>query len=785
VAGFCGYYQGITTADAFKYRSGLSGNRRSVVYHKGLELQNPVQSEQVHLTTFYETLDRERERTEARRGDEQVAGTRNRQALHQRDGRVRDLGARLARLNAAEEGLYFGRLDDADGEVLHIGRIGLHDEDYEPLLVDWRAPVARPFYIATAVHNQGIVRRRHIQTRLRRVVDVQDEQLDLERTAAGASQAGTGVIGEAVLLKALEARRTGTMESIVQTIQADQDRIIRSGLAGILVVQGGPGTGKTAIALHRAAFLLYTHRAQLEKRGILVVGPNPTFLKFIGQVLPSLGEDGVRLVTIAELYPGLTASRPESAEAAEVKGRAELAEVIAKAVADRQWVPDQPVNVMIERTLLRLDPSVAAEAGDRARARRLPHNQARPFFLTEIIDALTDQYADIIGADPLGGENLLDDYDLEELRNEVIAEPAVQELLHRLWPNLSPQQLLLDLYGDEDRLAAAAPQLSPLDREHLLRYGDDWSPADVPLLDEAAELLGDDGQEAARLRAERAREIAYAQGSLDLLSGSGSTDFDEDDESEILTAKDILDAEALAARYEAEDDRTLAERAGADRRWTYGHVIVDEAQELSPMAWRAIARRCPLRSMTLVGDVAQTGAAGGGTSWRNALAPVFADRWRLAELTMNYRTPAEVMDLAGQVLREIDPIAKAPQSVRSTGVKPWHVDVAAADQAAYMSKVVGEEVQHGQVGVITSRLRLELVQEAVGGLADVTVLTVAGAKGLEFDSVLVVDPEGITLESPRGLRDLYVALTRCTQRLGVIGGLPDVLRDSDAWDVRL
>ena len=766
-----------------EFEENISGNQRAAVYHKGLELQNPVQDEQVHLTTFYATLDSERERTEGRRRDEQVAGSRNRQALHQRDGRIRDLNARLARLNAAEDGLCFGRLDDDTGEVLHIGRIGLHDDEYEPLLVDWRAPAARPFYIATAVENLGIVRRRHIQSRLRKVVDVQDEQLDLDRTAPGASQPGRGVVGEEVLLGALNARRTGTMESIVRTIQADQDRIIRSELAGILVVQGGPGTGKTAIALHRAAYLLYTHRAQLEKRGILVVGPNPTFLRYIGQVLPSLGEDGVRLVTIAELYPDLVATRPEPAEVAEVKGRAVMAEVIEKAVADRQWLPAEPIELTVDRTVLRLDPSVCADARARARARGLTHNQARPFFLNDIIDALTDQYADLIGADPLGGENLLDEYDLEELRKEVVAEQAVNNLLHGLWPKLSPQDLLVDLFGDEGRLASAAPQLSALDREHLLRYGDDWSPADVPLLDEAAELLGDDGRDAARERAARARAVAYAQGSLDVLTGSGSTDFDEDEESEVLTAKDILDAEALAARYEADDDRTLAERASADRRWTYGHVIVDEAQELSPMAWRAIARRCPLRSMTLVGDVAQTGAAGGGTSWQQALA-TFGNRWRLAELTMNYRTPAEVMDLAAHVLTEVDPTAKSPESVRSTGVKPWHEEVPPADQAQYVSKVAREETEHGQVGVITSRSRLELVQEAVGSAADITVLTVAGAKGLEFDSVLVVDPDGILVESPRGLRDLYVALTRCTQRLGVIGPLPPVLRDSDGWDDR-
>ncbi|QNE23025.1 AAA family ATPase [Kribbella qitaiheensis] len=745
---------------------------------------NPVQDEQVHLTAFYATLDHERELTERRQADEQVAGTRNRQALHQRDGRVRDLNARLSRLNAAEEGLCFGRLDDADGEVLHIGRLSLHDETYEPLLTDWRAPAARPFYIATAIQNHGVVRRRHIQTRLRQVLDVQDEQLDLDRSAPGRSQPGRGVVGEQILLGALNARRTGTMESIVRTIQADQDGIIRSDLAGILVVQGGPGTGKTAIALHRAAFLLYTHRAQLEKRGILVVGPNPTFLKFIGQVLPSLGEDGVRLVTLAELYPGLTATRPEPAEVTEVKGRAVMAEVITKAVADRQWMPSGPIEVTVDRTVLRLDPAVVQDARGSARARRTTHNQARPFFLKDIVDNLTNQYADIIGTDPLDGENLLDEYDLAELRKEVLAEPAIRDLLDRLWPLLSPQALLVDLFGDEKRLASSAPQLSALDREHLLRYGDDWSPADVPLLDEAAELLGEDDNDAARRKAERARAIAYAQGSLDVLSGSGSTDYDDEDEAEVLTAKDILDAEAFAERYEADDDRTLADRAAADRRWTYGHVIVDEAQELSPMAWRAIGRRCPLRSMTLVGDVAQTGAAGGGTSWQRALAPTFGDRWRLAELTVNYRTPAEVMDLAAHVLAEVDPTAKAPESVRSTGVRPWYEEVGPTDQAQYVGKVAREEVHHGQVGVITSRSRLELVQEAIGEHPDITVLTVAGAKGLEFDSVLVVDPDGIMLESPRGLRDLYVALTRCTQRLGVIGPLPPVLRNADGWDVR-
>src|SRR5215207_452077 len=383
-----------------------------------MEPLDPVQTEQAYLTTFYEALDRRRERAEARRREELRAGTRNQQALAQRDARVQDLGARITRLDAAEEGLCFGRLDDDRGEVLHIGRIGLSDDDYEPLLVDWRAPVARPFYVATAVANHGVVRRRHVQTRLRQVVDVQDELLDLDAQADGASQPGSGIAGEAVLLDALEAHRTGAMKSIVRTIQADQDRIIRSDLDGTLVVQGGPGTGKTAIALHRAAFLLYTHREQLEKRGILVIGPNPSFLRFIGQVLPSLGEDGVRLVTIAELYPGLTATRPEPAEVSEVKGRAVMAEVVAGAVRDRQEVPAEPIEVVVDRTTLRLDPATVEQASSRARARRLQHNLARPSFVRDLIDALTGQYADLIGADPLGGENLLDSYDLAELRKE-------------------------------------------------------------------------------------------------------------------------------------------------------------------------------------------------------------------------------------------------------------------------------------------------------------------------------------------------------------------------------
>jgi len=445
---------------------------------------------------LYDRLDELRNRASGRLAQVLRESGGTHQARTEREAFSVMYAQQLSQFNAAENGLCFGRLDFHDGERRYIGRIGIHEDsgDYEQLLMDWRADAARPFYLATAASPADVRRRRHIKTRGRTVISVDDEVLDL--TAADPSK-HEGLTGESALLAALSASRTGQMRDIVETIQAEQDHIIRSDLAGVLVVQGGPGTGKTAVALHRAAFLLYTHRRQLTKRGVLVVGPNTTFLRYIGQVLPSLGETSVLLSTVADLYPGISATGSEPPATAAIKGRLAMASVVAAAVRDRQHVPGRPVEVVIDNETLRLTPAVCGRARERARRSRRPHNQARQVFARELTEALAQQLAARIGANALGEENLLGQADLDDMRRELRADPGVRALIERLWPILTPQRLLVELFSSADRLAAAAPRFSKAERAALLQDTDsNWTPADVPLLDEAAELLGEDDRAA-------------------------------------------------------------------------------------------------------------------------------------------------------------------------------------------------------------------------------------------------------------------------------------------------
>jgi DNA helicase IV len=758
--------------------------------------QTELAAEQSYVTGLHQRLDEIRART-VRRLDEALGTVpHNPQAVGEREAAVQLHTQRIAAIDAADYGLCFGRLDTREADVpRYVGRIGLNADDgrEEPLLVDWRAPAARPFYTATPLHDQGVRRRRHIRTRGRTVVGVADETLDLD--AAALDDLGrterSGLVGESVLLAALNATRTGRMADIVRTIQAEQDRIIRADHRGVLVVQGGPGTGKTAVALHRAAYLLYTHRERLARSGLLIVGPSPTFLRYISEVLPSLGETGVVLADLGGLRPGLQAHGTESPEAAEVKGRLAMVDVVKAAVRSRQAVLDRPVELEIDGTPLRFAKADAARARSRGRAASRLHNEARPAFARAVIDLVAGKYADKLGQNVLGGANLLEQGDVAALRREVAAEPAVHALIDRLWPRLTAERLLRELYASPTRLAAATKGWTEEDRALLHRpAGAAWTPADVPLLEEADELLGvDDTAQRNAERRERQRRLREAQETLDLLHGSRSTDFDTEDEAEELSAFDLLDAEGLAERHEEADHRTTAERAAADREWTYGHVIVDEAQELSAMAWRLLLRRCPTRSMTLVGDVAQTGSLAGAASWDEVLEPHLGRAWRVEELTVNYRTPAEIMAVADEVLAAGGSGASAARAVRSTGVLPWSRQVDEGDLVAAVAEAAAElDAEAGTLAVIAPGSRLAEIADAVrarvaapapaGDLTEgVAVLTPAAVKGLEFDSVLLVDPDGMVAEGVRGTNDLYVALTRATQRLGVVhpGDLPKEL----------
>ncbi|WP_374225473.1 helicase [Actinomadura sp. NEAU-AAG7] len=767
-----------------------------------------LRAEQEHVSRVYERLDAERARAEdaLRRGPAAGGGSAF-QARLESAVATDEAARRLARLSGVEQGLCFGRIDhrsDADGpgDTFYVGRIGLRDGDHEPMLIDWRAEAARPFYTATPGAPGTLARRRHLHLRQREVVRLDDEVFDLEGLAE--SERG-GIVGEAALLATLRRGRTGRMSDVVATIQEEQDQVIRSALQGVLVVQGGPGTGKTVAALHRAAYLLYTHRDVLERRGVLVVGPNATFLRYIEQVLPGLGETDVALATVGELYPGLRATASDSPAVAVVKGGLAMAGLVEAAVLDRQRVPSGGLSVESDGLTLHVEEVACAMARDRARALRLPHNLQRRRFVHDLLEALAVNRAEqfekimdepleeIIRAGQVPGwlqelldeaedAPLLDEADLRLAKEGLWHEPLVRAAIEALWPELTPQELLTDLFADPDalaRLGAEVPDVALLHRPP----GSPWTTSDVPLLDEAAELLGsDDAPARARRRAAARRREADELYAREVIESTGA---------------ETVDAALLAERHHDEGPAlTTAQRAAADREWAYGHVIVDEAQELSEMAWRAVMRRVPTRSLTVVGDIAQTGSAAGAASWGQMLDRYVPGRWREQRLMVNYRTPAAIMEVAQDVLAAVAPGEVPPVPVRDDGAPPRAVEAGVAELPALVGAELAEVatgpsagggVAEGRLAVISSAARhpgvlAALPDAAVGATPEaldspVVVLTAGEAKGLEFDSVIVVDPAGILGESPKGGQDLYVALTRATRRMTVVhdGDLPEML----------
>ena len=793
--------------------------------------EQDLQEEQHFLDRAYEGL--ESMRREAARMLESVldlgrGGTF--QSRTERDIVVRTSMARLAQLDIGDQALCFGRIDRAPapgeehGEAFHIGRLAVSGPDHEPLVVDWRAPVAEPFYRATGLDPQGLVRRRHLAVTGRTVTGVEDEYFaplpDGRAGAAAGSEDGAGgdargqngargdgargdgaradgagpdalrgteegghdeisLGGPGALLSALSRARTGHMGDIVATIQREQDEVIRSPLGGVLMVQGGPGTGKTAVALHRAAYLLYTHRFPLERQGVLVVGPNPLFLRYIERVLPSLGETGVTLSTVAGLVPEIKVRAVDPPAVARLKGDVRMAKVVARAVRTRERPLPRDLVVPFGTTTLRLTVAESAQIVDAARRRPGPHNARRRFVAQQVLQRLATQYDEARrrvtgGTGAPGGEGP----DLGELRRQIGRSPLVREALDRMWPRLSPHELVHDLLGARPLLAAAGKgvltdtELASLHRpraESLDRVP--WTAADAALVDEARSLLGP--------RRARPRRPAAVDRGDQLREELGYWPAG-------LAATPLAPA---SPGVQAPEEEVRA----------FGHIVVDEAQDLSPMQLRMLARRSISGSMTVVGDVAQATGPWAPRGWEDVerhLAP--NRRARVVELSVGYRTPAEVMAVASGVLAVAAPGMRPPTPVRRAGAVPTvrrapraELGATTADAARAELAAVGD----GRVAVLVPGAACREVARALetagldpvdprepGGAglgARLVVLPAAEAHGLEFDSVVVVEPAAIaagdepTAGSPTtaGYRALYVALTRPTRRLAVVHSL--------------
>ena len=676
------------------------------------------------------------------------------QARYERDVFDEALVNRLTKLDLGDAALVFGRIDrlaETPGEIesFHIGRLAVADPNSEPVVVDWRAPVAEPFYRATGRDTMGLRRRRHFAVQGRLLLGLEDELFGDGHLGLGADDGITDGItdapvspvapsslrGYSTLLAALERGRTGQLGDIVATIQGEQDEIIRSPQSGVLVVQGGPGTGKTVVALHRAAYLLYTFRFPLEDQGVLVIGPNRVFLRYIERVLPSLGEAGVEQVVLNDLVADVEWARygidvADGPLAATVKGDLRMGDVIDQAVTDRER-PLRADVVMPFRTgflRLRTEETVRIVRGAQRRYRR--HNAARKWVEGEVWSAMAATWRE-------------GDLDPNDVREALRATPELRAALERMWPLLSPAELLHDLFGSKALLKLAAEKV--LDQhEYLSLYRprrDDvrqvrWSDNDVALLDEARYYLGP----------RPARKGMPA------------------DEDEIRT---------------------------------YGHIVIDEVQDLTPMQLRMASRRSLNGSMTVVGDIAQATGALAPDGWDDVLAHLPDNRpSRVIGLSVGYRIPDRIMELANRVMMAATPELRAPVSVRAGDERPEFVhvadearlyaEVATATGALAASMPVGAAVAVVAADAMVDSISAALTDAGIehgratrsGINAGITVVPVSVVKGLELDGVIVVEPSAIVEAEQQGLRALYVALTRSTRRLGIVHArpLPDAMR---------
>ncbi|MFJ8050839.1 HelD family protein [Streptomyces luteogriseus] len=740
--------------------------------------------EQEHLDRVYRRLEEKIHEAEflmqdaARRGQVGTPG-----ALAERDAQVFRAGIHLNRLNNEFEDFLFGRIDlltgkdgkkgpdgaytavePAEGavrpdntadiaETLHIGRIGVLDQDYTPLVIDWRAPAAAPFYRSTPVDPGRVVRRRVIRSKGRRVLGVEDDLMRPELTAYLDGDE-LPVIGDGALMAALGQARSHTMRDIVASIQAEQDLVIRAPAASVTYVEGGPGTGKTAVALHRAAYLLYQDRRRYAG-GILIVSPTPLLVAYTEGVLPSLGEEGqVAIRAIGSLVEGSEATLYDSPSVARAKGSSRMLKALRKAARGALELNDPPARLRVVAFGRRLELEARELDGIRRSALggTAPVNLLRPRARKLLLDALWEQ-SGAAGrhSDPELAAELRSSFD-----EDITSEDAFIAFLDAWWPELTPAAVL-DAMADERRLGRWARRiLNPGEVRKVARSlrREGRTVHDIALLDELQAVLG------APARPRRKRELDP----LDQLTGL---------------------EELMPTREESQRER--AERL-AQERVEYAHVIVDEAQDLTPMQWRMVARRGRHATWTVVGDPAQSSWSDPDEAAEARDEALGTRPRRRFELTVNYRNPAEIAELASKVLALAMPGSLSPKAVRSTGVEPRFTVVedtlgaTVRDEAARLLERVD-----GTVGVVVAMQRREEARRWLAGLGDrVVALGSLEAKGLEYDATVVVSPAEIADESPAGLRVLYVALTRATQQLTVVSaerdepdaaGVPDLLRD--------
>lgn len=736
--------------------------------NSGAGKADPYGSEQKKVDLIYGRFDELKSLVTKRLSSTRAQKELNLTSMTERDSFATMYEDRLSSLRAGEYRLVFGKLRMKDGSERYIGRMGLLENE-KPILLDWRAKAASPFYEATFFDDMGAALRRHITLENRKVVKLEDELLDLSPEKSEKALKEGILSGEGALMAALEESRTGKMGDIVSTIQREQNRIIRMPLNSTVVVQGGPGTGKSAVALHRAAYLLYTYRKELEASGVLIIGPSQAFVHYIDDVLPCLGETDILIRTMSEMLPGVTVNCKDSPLAAKVKGDLRMVQVIKSAIKRHIRIPRELPAISVNGMKLRLEPEEIAKGQAFARSAG-PYEVARRAFVDSMCSLLFCKYEEAAGGQISGD-------DREFVKEQIRENAQVRLALNLSWLPLSARWLLDDLFSKPAKLRSLAPWMSEEEVQSLMREKGKVSEGDIPLLDTAMDLLGEEEVRKKGPSSSRA-DKEFAKSTMAMFGVSPS----------LVSASDLLSSLSPSER------KSVVEQAAVDRKWQFGHIIVDEAQELTAMQWRMLRKRSASKSFTIVGDVAQTSSMAGTRSWKKSLSPVFGRDWTLCPLEIDYRNPREVVEEASQFAKKEGLNSEDIKAVRSVEGSLEKVESEDIEKEA-VSKLVecAKKFIHssmGTVALITEKKDVEKMSARVNaalekefGKAEADRLTRNGwksqiavrgteeIKGIEYDAVVLMDPpepEGEGEERKIAASRLYIAMTRPTQKLVIV-----------------